>query len=160
LPLSFAADFPDKYVKLAENERGSRALIGSDQCIIDSQWFFLRGILEIPIIGNDESFLWGLWVSVLEGVFNEISECWELEGREKDHGPYNGRLANSLPVYPETLDIEINVNLQPVSVRPLFVIEDAHHPMAMQQQSGVTQQEAIELASTLLHLAGRDLSHP
>jgi tetratricopeptide (TPR) repeat protein len=53
VPFSFAADFPDPYANLSREERDSRAIIGSDQCILDSQWFFLRGIMEIPVIGSD-----------------------------------------------------------------------------------------------------------
>ncbi len=56
LPMSFAADFPDMYAHMNRDERDSRAVIGSDQCIIDQQWFFIRGCLEIPIVGSDEPF--------------------------------------------------------------------------------------------------------
>jgi hypothetical protein len=95
IPPSFAADFPDMFAGLSDSE--SRALIGSDQCIVDEQWFFIRGCLEIPTVDSDDVFLWGLWASVKEEVFNEISAAWEEEGGE-------GRLANLLSVYPETLN--------------------------------------------------------
>src|SRR5258708_6314038 len=78
LPPSFAADFPDMYAGLSEADRGSRALIGSDQCIIDEQWFFIRGCLEIPILESEDVFLWGLWASVKEEAFNEISASSEF----------------------------------------------------------------------------------
>jgi len=159
LPLSFGADFPDEYANLKQEERDARAVVGSDQCIIDAAHFFLRGLLEIPVIGNNEPFLWGLWASVREEVFDEISECWELQGREKSHGPFKGRLANSLSIYPETLNLKLKVILQPVGARPLFIVEDAGHPLHLQQKSGITHQEAIELASLLLHLEGRELGH-
>src|SRR2546428_1587996 len=62
VPFSFAADFPDQYANLSKEERDSRATIGSDQCIVDSQWFYLRGMVEIPIIGSNQPFLWGVWL--------------------------------------------------------------------------------------------------
>jgi len=37
IPLSFAADFPDIYANMSESDRGTRALISSDQCIIDEE---------------------------------------------------------------------------------------------------------------------------
>jgi hypothetical protein len=77
--------------------------------------------MEIPVIGSDQPFLWGVWTSIREEVFDEISDCWELEGREKKHGPYKGRLANSLSIYPETLNLKLKIIVQPVGVRPLFV---------------------------------------
>jgi len=159
VPFSFAADFPDQYANLSKPERDSRATIGSDQCIVDSQRFYLRGMMEIPIVGSDEKFLWGVWASIREEIFDEISGCWELEGRERKYGPYKGRLANSLSIYPETLNLKLRIILQPVGVRPLFILEDDHHALALHQNSGMTQQQAIEMASFLLHCEGRPPGH-
>src|SRR5271169_473147 len=103
LPMSFAAEFPDMYANMDRDECDARDVIGSDQCITDQQWFFIRGCLEIPIIGSNDVFLWGLWTSVREEVFDEISECWELMGRERSYGAFKGRLGNSLSVCPPTL---------------------------------------------------------
>jgi hypothetical protein len=94
VPMCFAAEFRDMYANMQREERDTRALIGSDQCVIDQQWFFLRGCLEVPILGSEELFVWGLWVSVKEEDYDEVSDFWTLEGREKLHGPYKGRLAN------------------------------------------------------------------
>ena len=58
LPMSFAAEFPDQYANMAREVRDTRTVISSDQCIIDQQWFFIRGCLDIPILGSDEPFLW------------------------------------------------------------------------------------------------------
>ena len=113
IPFSFAADFPDPNANLSTEEHELRATIGSDQCILDSRLFFLRGMIEIPIVGSDEPFLWGVWASIREEVFDEIANCWELQGRVKKFGPYNGRLANSLSTYPETLNLKVKIVLQP-----------------------------------------------
>lgn len=110
--MSFAADSPDMYANMNRDERDTRSVRGSDQYIIDQKWFFIRGCLEIPIIGSEEVFLWGLWASVREGVFDEIEDCWELQGREKCRGPFKGRLANSLAEYPETLNLKVKILLQ------------------------------------------------
>jgi len=102
LPLSFAADSPHMYANMNRDERGTRCVRGSDQYIIDQKWFFIRGCLEIPITGSNDVFLWGLWVSVREEVFDDISASWELAGREKSQGPFKGRLANSLGLSGDT----------------------------------------------------------
>jgi hypothetical protein len=83
VPISFAADFPDMYANMDRDLRDTRAVIGSDQCIIDQKWFFIRGCLEVPIIGSQDPFLWGLWASVREGVFDQISDYWVVQGRER-----------------------------------------------------------------------------
>jgi hypothetical protein len=95
------------YANMKRDERDARSVRGSDQYIIDQKWFFIRGCLEIPIIGSSDIFLWGLWASIRDHVFHEISECWELAGREKSRGPFKGRLANSLSVYSETLNLKL-----------------------------------------------------
>jgi hypothetical protein len=151
LPLSFAADFPDMYANLSRDERDTRAVVGSDQCIIDQKWFFLRGCLEIPIMEQKEVFLWGLWASIREEVFDQIADCWELQGREEIRGPFKGRLANSLSIYPETLNLKLEIKLQPVGTRPLFVIEETGHPLASEQRGGISNHRALEIATLLLH---------
>ena len=59
--LSFATDFPDSYVNMSKDARDARALIGSDQCVIDQAQFYLRGCIELPVRESEGSFLWGVW---------------------------------------------------------------------------------------------------
>jgi hypothetical protein len=139
------------YANLSRGDRNTRGVIGSDQCIIDQKLFFVRGCLEIPITGSHDLFLWGLWASLREEMFDEISESWELVGREKSRGPYKGRMANSLSVYPETLNLKLEIELQPVGTRPLFRLEETEHPLTIEQRSGISRERALELASLLLH---------
>jgi len=160
LPLSFAADSPDMYANMNRDERDARCVCGSDQYIIDQQWFFIRGCLEIPIIGSDEPFLWGLWASVREDVFDEIEDCWKLEGRENCRGPFKGRLANSLAEYPETLNLKVKILLQPVGTRPLFVVEESTHQLAIDQTQGVARDRALHLASLVMHRRPQGFPEP
>lgn len=153
VPLSFAADFPDMYANMPEPDRDARTLISSDQCIVDRVWFFIRGCLEIPVCDSSEVFIWGLWASVKEEVFNEISESWEEAGRETRRGPFKARLANSLSAYPETLSLKLQIVIQPVGTRPLFILEE-EHPLAKAQRDGISRLEAMELSATLLHVQG------
>jgi len=153
VPLSFAADFPDIYANMSESDRRGRTLISSDQCIVDEELFFVRGCLEIPLLDSSDVFVWGLWALVKEEVFNEISESWEEESRETRRGPFKARLANSLSVYPETLNLKLRIVIQPVGTRPLFILEEEHH-LATAQQHGISRSEAMELSATLLHVQG------
>jgi len=154
VPLSFAADFPDLCANMPEPDRSTRALISSDQCIVDEEWFFIRGCLEIPILESREVFVWGLWAAVKEEIFNEISESWGEGGRETRRGPFKARLANSLSEYPETLNAKLRIVIQPAGTRPLFILEEDQHPLALAQQSGISRREAMELAAILLHTQG------
>ena len=149
--MSFAADFPDTYANMSRQERDTRAVIGSDQCVVDQQWFFIRGCLEVPIVGSADPFLWGLWASIREEVYDEISDSWEQSNREKLRGPFKGRIANSLSEYPETLNLKVKIVIQPVGTRPLFLLEDDEHPLGLEQRHGITRDRALELVALVLH---------
>jgi len=77
---------------------------------------------------------------IWEKDFDEIDDCWDSPGREKTHGPFLGRLANSLKDYPETLNLKLKIVLQPAGTRPLFYIEESEHPLAQEQQHGISHQ--------------------
>jgi len=151
-PLSFAADFPDNYARLSAGDRDLRALISSDQCIIDEKEYYIRGCLEIPLHDGDGVFLWGLWVNLWQEDFDLISDTWEMDGRENGIGPFKGRLANSVREYPfETANLKLTVQLEPRGTRPLFFIDEPDHPFALMQQNGISLDEAHELASRIMH---------
>jgi hypothetical protein len=150
VPLSFAADFPDAYANMNEQDRTERAECSSDQCIIDDEIFAVRGLIEIPIHGQDDPFLWGAWARLHRDNFIEIQESWQELGRELRRGPFKGRLANELSPYPDSLNLKLSVVVQPVGSRPLFILEESHH-LTVQQQQGIALKEAQQMASNLLH---------
>jgi hypothetical protein len=45
----FEADAPLSYYAIPEAERALRCELGSDDCVIDRAFFFVRGCLEIPV---------------------------------------------------------------------------------------------------------------
>ena len=152
LPLSFAADYPDHFANLSGEDRERRALIGSDQCIIDEKEFYLRGMIELPIRGSSEKFLWGVWAAMHPEDFAEVADSWEESGREVKYGPYKAGLGNALHAYsPSALNLKLTIHMQPVGQRPLFVLEEPDHPLAVAQQHGMSQSEVHTLVAKLLH---------
>lgn len=152
--MSFAADYPDPYANLSIDARDARAVVGTDQCIIDQREFYIRGCLEIPILGTDEVFLWGLWARIKEEVFDEISEHWESDGRETAISPYKGRLANALSIYSDTLNQRLEIRIRPVGSRPFFILEDADNLLSLEQRQGLSREKAAEYACLLMRIAG------
>lgn len=150
-PVSYAADSPDSYAWLKESERAQRAVLGSDQCIIDEEEYFLRGLIELPIIGFNDVFLWGVWASIWKKDFDEISEHWETPEREKLIGPYKGRLNNRITEYTETFNLKCTIRIQPVGSRPLFYIDEPDHALAQEQRHGISLERIQEIASHLMH---------
>jgi hypothetical protein len=73
------------------------------------------------------------------------------EGRDLSRGPFKGRLANSLSVYPPTLNLKLQILIPPVGERPLFVVEETDHALAIEQSAGITYEKASAMAALLLH---------
>ncbi len=153
VPLSFAADYPDIYANMSPQDRAERTIIGSDQCVIDEEQFYIRGCMELPVHDSEEVFLWGLWALVWKEDYWEIAESWEERGREEKRGPFKGRLANSLKQHysPDTFNLKITVKIQPVGARPLFMVEEIDHPLAIAQRNGMSRNEVNALVSSIMH---------
>ncbi|MFD6892144.1 DUF2199 domain-containing protein [Streptomyces sp. NPDC059957] len=39
-------------------------MLSCDQCVIKGQYFFIRGLVEIPVIGSQDAFSRGAWPSL------------------------------------------------------------------------------------------------
>ncbi len=68
---TFGAAAPLAYYAVPEIERSRRCQLGADGCVIDNEFFFVRGCVEIPVHGQPEPFVWGLWVSLSKQNFIE-----------------------------------------------------------------------------------------
>jgi hypothetical protein len=118
--------------------------------LIDSIEFFILGCLEIPILNKEETFTWGVWTSLSEHNFDRTVSLWSNEKRTQEP-PYFGWFANSLPGYPETLNLKTHVYTRAVGERPLIKLERTAHPLAIEQRHGVTMARVHELVALLLH---------
>jgi hypothetical protein len=150
LPMSYGADAPYWYDVIAPEERDRRTELTSDQCVIDEKHFFVRGVLEIPVVDGEGPFIWGVWVSLSEANFLRASELWDRPGREQEP-PYFGWLSTELPGYPSTINLKTLVHTRTVGLRPTIEIELTDHPLAKEQEQGITMARVQEIAQQLLH---------
>lgn len=145
---AFHADRPTPYWDVPEEKREADVYLTSDACVIADRFFFIRGLLEIPINGCDDHFTWGVWVSLSETNFFIWQDHYETPKR--DHlGPFFGWLCTRLPIYPETLYLKTMVYLRNDGIRPRIVLEPTEHQLSIEQNSGITIDRALEL----VHLA-------
>jgi hypothetical protein len=150
LPLVYGADAPFIWHLIPQEERKSRAMLSSDQCIIDDKYFFILGRLEIPILNSEEVFCWLVWVSLSANNFARANKLWKKKGREKEP-PYFGWLNTFLPIYPETLHLKTNVHTRPVGTRPFVELEPTDHPLSIEQREGIAGERIQEIAEAILH---------
>jgi hypothetical protein len=122
----------------------------SDACIIRDEHFFVRGLVRVPILGHAEHFEWGVWASLGDEDFWRAMDDWESPGREATP-PMFGWLSTELAAFDEpTLNLRTLVHTQPVGLRPHIELEPTHHPLAMEQRSGITWDAVAERVELLL----------
>lgn len=144
IPMSYGAEAPSYYDDTPVIEREKRFYLTDDTCTMDNEYFFIKGCIEIPVIDSSEPFIWNVWVSLNKMNFDRVLELWETKGRENEE-PYFGWLSTSIPSYPETLNLKTNVHTRPIGVRPFIELEPTDHPLAIEQQRGITLERVREI---------------
>ena len=152
--MSYAAPAPEYWTDDLAGEDDSG--LSADQCVIQNEWFFVHGLIEIPVADSDEPFSWGVWVSLSKENYDRMSDLWETPGREEEP-PYFGWLSTQLPVYsPTTVNLKTLLHTRPIGERPLIELEPTDHPLAVEQRTGITRARVEQIADILLHGAVPD----
>lgn len=152
LPMNYTAGSPAVWDPSFDG--ADDCLLSSDQCVVRGQHYFVKGLIEIPVLGGDEVFSWGVWVSLSRENFSRAADLWDTPGRESEP-PYFGWLTTELPVYPATtLNLKTYVHTRPVGERPHVELEPTDHPLAVEQRTGITPERVREIAAAVLHPGG------
>jgi hypothetical protein len=146
--LVFAAPF--YYYTVPPDQRERRCVLTSDLCSIDDTDFFIRGCLDIPIIGRDEHFSWGAWCSVSRANF-ETYRATFMDPRQTDIGPFLGWLSVRLPGYPDTLTLKVMAHVRDERMRPSFELEQSEHPLSAEHRLGMTMERLQHIYEAHLH---------
>ncbi|WP_213806054.1 DUF2199 domain-containing protein [Granulicella sp. dw_53] len=152
LPLSYSVKAPLAAAAVPVDELEQRVVITPDQCVIDGRDFYLRGRIPVPVLGLEESFIWGVWVEVSPKDFIRTNDLWNAAGRETEP-PFRGWLNSELVLFGDTINLEVSVQTQIVGRRPHFTVVDQDHPLAIEQSNGITIRRAEEIAEQILHAA-------
>lgn len=148
--MTFGAAAPFSWYEIPENERERRAVLSSDQCIIDEKHFFVLARLLIPVKNEHDRFTWLVWVSLSSENFDRMDELWESPGRESEP-PYFGWLNTALPGYANTLNLKCHVITRPLGERPVIELEPTSHPLAVDQREGIGWLRLRTIIESILH---------
>ena len=149
-PLFWHFEAPASWSSLSLEEQEAMGQLSSDQCIINEEDYFVHGLVEIPILGSDEVFAWGVWVSLSKANFDRACDLWEDENRISEP-PYFGWLCNSVPGYPDSLHLKTRVHTRALGQRPFVELEPTDHPLAVEQRDGITWDRVREIAEMMYH---------
>jgi len=150
LPEGFGYDAPWQYGTVPKEERDRRCFLDEDYCVINEEDFFVRGCLEVPIIGQDEPFIWGVWVSLSRKNFERTREL-EEDPKRVEEPPYFGWLCSRIEIYPDTAGLKTNVHTSPVGKRPSIELEPTDHPLAVEQRIGISVERVQEIGELMEH---------
>lgn len=137
---------------VSDAERAASDL-GDEQCILQAdgqRHFFVRACLDVPIRSTGRDFTWGVWVSLSEISFQEMSDQWEDPSRTS-LGPYFGWLCTRIPGYPDTVLLKTMVHQREVGQRPTVELEPTDHPLSVDQRDGIEPARLQEIVRELLH---------
>jgi hypothetical protein len=148
LPLDYGYDAPQYWSEKFKTSPNS--FLNSDYCTIEQKDYFVRGIMEIPIIGRQEGFRWGVWTTLSKTNFDRMIELSDSP-KLLEEPPYFGWLSSSIDLYPETLNLKTNLRVRRLDWRPFVELEPTNHPLALEQRHGITVQRVREIAEHILH---------
>jgi hypothetical protein len=150
---AYAFISPDYYHLLSQDEQVSMAKLSEDWCVIEHDTqsdYFVRAILRLPIHDTDDTFEYGVWVSLSEKNFVYYMDNFneDIEGTT-----FFGYLCNQIPGYENTLLIKTNVVCGGKGQRPeVFLHKDqGDHLFVNDFFYGITPEEADRRTHLLLY---------
>jgi hypothetical protein len=146
LPLDWAYDAPNYWNDIPEAERAARGSLSPDFCVADEH-FFVRGCLEVPIIGFEDKLVLGVWVSQSAASFKRAQELFDHDP-DPDEAPRFGWLCNAIRFHPtSTLGLASSVHFQSDNRRPLIKLHAGDHPLIAEQRDGITMARVQEIVA-------------
>lgn len=137
-------DEPFYYQILNEKDKEEKALMNEDLCRIeydDQTDYFVRAVLQIPIIDHEQTLDYGIWVSVSEKTFKEY--FIQIEEEKPEEKTYFGMISNWIGDYEiDTKGLHMNVETQLGNIRPLLFPHESNHELVHNWENGITYEEA------------------
>lgn len=145
----YAADAPLYFYTVPAAERDVRCRLDADTCVVDREYFFARACLELPVHGEAEPFIWGVWVSLSGPSFETFKTTLEMTARSH-LGPFFGWLSAALPLYSSTENLKTLLHLRD-GIRPYLELEPTDHPLAVEQRNGISVDRVAEIYAYYEH---------
>lgn len=148
LPTDWGFKLPDEVHALSYIEKYTRAKYNADLCTLDEQRHFIRGVLPIPLVDQDDSFGWGIWVEVSRSIHDAYVKAFNSDAPEPTL--CEGVLVNAIPGYSETSGLAVNVQFNGKDARPTFAFQAGEaHGLAHEQLKGISQKRQHDILEIL-----------
>jgi len=148
---SLGSKAPIQYFTIPEIETKERVFLTSDTCVIDDELFFVKGCLELPVIGYSENFSFGAWVSLSEKNFTKFENLFERDERENESPMFGWFSSWVYPYYENDENIKSRIHFRNHGIRPYIELEPTEHPLAIAQATGISNKELIKIYEYYVH---------
>jgi len=136
-------------------EKFGKSFLDEEYCAVDDEDFFVRGVIELPILGSAETFRWGVWGSLSQANFETLLKADQSEERS-DFEPMFSWLSTQISSYPDTLSLKMYAHIQEPGTRPQFSLEPSDHPLAQEFRHGITPERVKQITLRGLPAAGSE----
>ena len=127
--------------------------LSEDFCVLGGEDFFVRCVFEIPVLGMDEKFGFGVWSTLSRDNFQLYVDQFN-ETSPHDQSPWFGYFSNSLRGFEETVPEPCEVHPQPNRQRPVLILLNEDHQLARAQREGISPERVLEIYGAYGHLVG------
>jgi hypothetical protein len=152
LPTDWAYKLPDEVHDLSYLDRYARSRHNSDLCTLDESRYFIRTLLCLPLTQGtgDQTFNWGVWVEVDKETHDLYLSSWNEDISARPRA--NGRIANAITVYGDTLDLPVEIQFQSGTDRPTVQLTPGtSHALALEQARGISGKRHHDILFALGH---------
>ncbi len=143
VPLDVGFTYPDTYLELSEREK-KKAFVNADFCALERiGYYFVRGIISIPVNGHGTDFRYGPWASISQQDYRFTVDHWN-DPKVESYPSIQGTLDSEITGYPNTRGLQLELRLK-VETRPYFTLKPAKHPLVREQQEGITLERVQQI---------------
>lgn len=143
---TFAPDFwngeevysPNSELRLTGN------FLSEDFCVIDSESFFVRSVLILPIKKPAYKFGFGVWSTLSKENFEKYIDGFD-NGDFDDGTSWTGWFSTQIKGIENTIRQECWVSPQKGRQRPLIQFMDQQHPVSIAQKEGLEAGQLLEI---------------
>lgn len=139
-------DHPDCWLHGALRDSGQDELqvgedkLGTDLCRFQEHRF-IRGVIQLPVRGSDESFGYGVWASVKpENFYRYIDDA---TGEDPGFDGCFAWLMNALPGFDFTEPVACDLRPGGDGMRPTLHAQDG--PLAAAQETGISFDDLLDI---------------
>jgi len=147
---SFSFDAPALYYDIPEQERESRVFLTTDSCVIDDEYYFAKGLLELSVFGLEETLTFTPWVSLSESNFSQFQDSLEVENAS-EYGPMFGWFCSQIDEFTDCEGLKTSLVFQDKNYRPKIDIEESDHPLSVAYHNSISQTLLIKIVEGYLH---------